>query len=43
MISTTHLLLAVERSLQKTEDSGKAMVFGSFIRQGQATSDNAAV
>ncbi|KAL2040431.1 hypothetical protein N7G274_006874 [Stereocaulon virgatum] len=31
LISTTHLMLAVEKSLQDTEtDSGRAMVFGSF-------------
>lgn len=34
LISTTHLMLAVERpSLETSEESGKAMVFGSFAVQ----------
>ena len=31
VISTTHLMLAVEKALLETnQDSGRAMVFGSF-------------
>lgn len=37
LIRTTHVLLAVERSLVEADaDSGKAMVFGSFVNQTSA-------
>ncbi|KAI4280569.1 MAG: hypothetical protein L6R38_004365 [Xanthoria sp. 2 TBL-2021] len=40
LISTTHLLLAVEKSLLESRSDGKAMIFGSFATA--ATSDGAA-
>ena len=42
LISTTHLMLAVEKSLHKSEqDSGRAVVFGSFATANpQQVSDN---
>ncbi|KAI4128430.1 MAG: hypothetical protein LQ338_002752 [Usnochroma carphineum] len=39
LISTTHLLLAVEKSLLERHGDGKAMIFGSFM---PATTSNAA-
>lgn len=40
LISTTHLLLAVEKSLSESRSDGKAMIFGSFAPA--ATSSGAA-